>query len=506
MSERVEFNEIPANIRIPGVYAEIDKSNASNMLPQELQKILIIGQKLGTGRIGALNPKPVFDTAEAALYFGYGSPCHLMVAAALKAYPYLDITVLALNDADAGVAAVGAFTLAGVATQAGVLTVYIGSQKIEIAVAKDDAAAAVAAALNAEIGNYKALPLTAAIDGVDAAKINLTSRNKGTCGNGIHLGTLRVSKWGSLTPVIGGSPASEDGPVTNVPGITLTRTQMTGGDGNPDIQDALDIAAGKRYNIIVSQFANQEALVALRDHLSFVSNALEQRPGIGVCGITGTVSGATTLAGQINDMRVQIAWLRYTGVTVRQSVSYEIAAAKAAQIAFTQSVRIGMPEDDLELKGIAIPNVRDRLSAAEKQAALYNGLAYLYVGTGERLLIGRSISTYMTDVNGAPDPAFLDIGTIISADYAREAWVNDIKLKFQRKKKSKRVKEMLRTAIIAKAYQLEEAEILQDIDKWKDGIIVSDNLEDATRLDVEVPTAIVPGLHIIGLKLKIMVY
>lgn len=70
----------------------------------------------------------------AATYFGRGSLAHRMVMAALRANPYMDLTVCALDDG-AGAAAAGTVTFATVPTGSGVATLYIGNDRVEIAVA-----------------------------------------------------------------------------------------------------------------------------------------------------------------------------------------------------------------------------------------------------------------------------------------------------------------------------------------------------------------------------------
>jgi hypothetical protein len=172
-SKNIVFDSIPSSIRKPGRYVEFNTSLAVRTLPANQQHMLIVAQRLAIGTVPALVPTKVFSDADAALYTGAGSMTHLMVRAAIKANPYLDLTICTLDDG-AGVAATSTITIANAATAAGALKLYIGNRFVEIAIANLDAAAAVATALNAEIGKYPDFPVTAAVVG---AVVTLTARN-----------------------------------------------------------------------------------------------------------------------------------------------------------------------------------------------------------------------------------------------------------------------------------------------------------------------------------------
>lgn len=110
-SENIAFDQIPASIRKPGKYFEFNTKLAVRTLPQNRQKVLIVGQRLSTGSVAELVPTDIFSDVDAAEYFGYGSQVHLMAKAAIKANPYLALTICALDDNVAGVAAAGTLTI-----------------------------------------------------------------------------------------------------------------------------------------------------------------------------------------------------------------------------------------------------------------------------------------------------------------------------------------------------------------------------------------------------------
>jgi phage tail sheath gpL-like len=75
----ISFNEVPANVRVPGVYIEIDNSLANSA--EDLQRVLIVGAP-GTGGDTAVNTVVLTINPEAAAkHFGTDSQIHKMVTA-----------------------------------------------------------------------------------------------------------------------------------------------------------------------------------------------------------------------------------------------------------------------------------------------------------------------------------------------------------------------------------------------------------------------------------------
>ena len=483
-SENISFDSIPASIRKPGKYFEFNTRLAVRTLPTNEQKILVIGQRTSAGSVAALVPTRVFSDAEAQVYFGAGSIAHLMARAAIKANPYLQLTVIALDDAQAGNPAQGTLTYTGPATRAGVFTLYVGNTKVEIAVAADETAAQVAAALVAQITAQPDLPVSAAAGAApNTHVVTLTAKNDGLCGNDIGLGYE----------------------ITGATGIAVAVVAMSAGAANPDIQDALEVVVAENYTIIATPFnvetVSNPCLSTLKDHLELVSGAMEQRPAIAVYAMAGALADATTLAADINSGRIVGAYLRYTAATLRKSMPYEIAAAYAAVLAFEEDP--AMPLDTLELKGIAVPDIADRLSRTEQEALLHNGVAPIEV-VAETVQIVRAISTYLVDAQGIADPALLDITTIRTLDYVRLACRQRISLRFPRAKLSAKTPPRVKAELLDVLYKLEDLEIVENVDDNKDGLIVERDLEDANRLNAKIPVDVVNGLHVFAGRIDLI--
>lgn len=470
-SPNISFDSIPSSIRKPGKYFEFNTKLAVRTLPGNLQKVLAIGQRLASGSQAALEPVDIFSDEQAAALFGRGSYAHLMARAAITANPYLQLTLIAVDDAAAGVAATGTVTLAGPATSSGVVSLYVGTTRVDVAVASGDTAATVATALKAALDKQTDLPVTAAV--ADAV-VTLTARHKGTAGNGIKLKA-----------------------VSSATGVTANVVAMANGAVDPDLAPALAAVVGAGHNIVVSPFADQASLTAVRSHLEFVSGPMEQRGATGTFGWPGTLATGTTLASQINSGRITGAWHRGS-----LRLPCEIAAGYAAVLASEEDP--ARPLNTLEIKGLDVTSLTDRPSRTEQENALYNGLTPLEVGPGDRVQIVRAISTYTKDAQGVDDVALLDITTIRTLDYVRKACRERIALRFPREKLSERTPDKVRSELLDVLFKLEELEIVEAVEANKDGLLVERDLQDVNRLDAKIPVDVVNGLHVFAGRIDLL--
>lgn len=470
-SPNISFDTIPSSIRKPGKYIEFNTKLAVRTLPGNLQKTRIIAQKTAAGTATANVPVNVFSDAEAQVLFGVGSQAHLMVRAALKANPYLQLGVLPVDDAGAGVAATKTVTITGPATSAGVFSLLIGNAAVEIALAAGDAQNAIATALNAQLAKQPDLPFTA---GVATNVVTLTARNKGTQANNIAV-SATVTATG-----VGATVAN---------GVT--------GATDPTLATPLAAIFASGDNVLISAWNDSTSLTALRTHLDAVSGALEQRGAVLAFGWSGSLATGTSLAGTINSGRQSGGLLPGT-----ISPAYELAAAYGAVIASEEDP--ARPLNTLPLVGIAPPPLASRLTRTEQENALNNGMSPLEVGPGERVQIVRAITTYTLDPQSIPDVALLDLTTIRTLDYVRKAVRERISLRFPREKLSSRTAFKVRSEILDVLYKLEELEIVEEVEANKDGVIVEKDLQDNNRLDAKIPTDVVNGLHVFAARIDLL--
>lgn len=471
-SPNISFDTLPSSIRKPGKYFEFNTKLAVRTLPSNAQTLCLIGQRLAAGTVQAGVATPVFSDAEAATYFGQGSILHRMARAAIKANPYVQLSAIALDDNAAGAAASGSIALAGSATAAGTLTVWVGNERVDVDIASGDAGETVATALQAAIAAEPDLPVTATVVG---AVVTLTARHKGTLGNTIKLSTSFAAAGG----------------------LTATIAAMSGGTGDPDIDPVLTALFSAGHNILCSALNDSANLVKLRTHLDGVSHALEQRGARGVYALTSTLAATTTLAGSINAGRIMGGLAPAT-----KSLSWEVAAALASVAAGEEDP--ARPLNQLPLTGIGPIPMANRLSRTEQENALRNGVTPLDNGPDGVVQIVRAITTYTKDPQGIEDISLLDWTTIGTLDYVRKACRERISLRFPREKLSSRTAPKVRGELLDVLAKLEDLEIVENVDDNKDGVIVERDSQDPNRLNAKIPVDVVNGLHVFAGRIDLL--
>jgi len=315
---------------------------------------------------------------------------------------------------------------------------------------------------------------------VAAGVVTFTAKNRGTVGSQISLNA-------SIT----------------APGVTAVATAMTGGAVDPNLAAALAVCFGGNYSIYAVPFIDETNLQAVRTQVEGVSAYNQQRGAIGVYGFTGSLSAATTLAGEINDGRMLEAYLPGS-----YSAPFEIAAAMAAVIA--SSTDPAMPLNTLELLGINSPPLADQLTQTEIESLLWNGVTPLHVDADQNVAIVRAISTYTTNSSGIADPSLLDITTIRSLDYVRLACRTVIMLRFPRAKlvapgpTTSGTAAQVRSTLLATLLQLEALEIVENVEANAAGLLVEQDSQSVTQLDAKIPAAVVPGLHVLAGRIDLL--
>jgi phage tail sheath gpL-like len=471
-SPNVSFATIPSSIRKPGKYFEFNTALAVRTLPANSQKVLLIGQRTASGQVLAGVLTDVFNDADAGKYFGFGSQLHMMASAAISTYPGMALQAIAVDDAGGAIAATGTVTITGTATAAGVLTVNIANDVVNVAIATADTPTIIATALVAAIAARTDLAITAA---AAAGVVTLTAKNKGTLGNQIKVSTA-----------LNGATA-----------VTAAVVAMASGATDPTLAATLAIVFTAGHTIIASAFNDTTNLQALRTHLDNVSNALEQRGAIAVAGHIGTLAQSTTLAATVNSGRICLGLVPST-----TSMPFEIAAGFAALLASEEDP--ARPLNTLALKSVSTIPLANRLSRTEQENALANGVTPFEVGPGEKVQIVRAITTYTLDPNGIPDISLLDVTTIRTLDYVRKTMRERVALRFPRDKLSERTPGRVRSELLDVMYKLEELEIIENVEDSKPGLIVERDSQDPNRLNAKIPTDVVNGLHVFGGRIDLI--
>ncbi|MDF5810893.1 phage tail sheath C-terminal domain-containing protein [Pseudomonas aeruginosa] len=118
--------------------------------------------------------------------------------------------------------------------------------------------------------------------------------------------------------------------------------------------------------------------------------------------------------------------------------------------------------------------------------------------------IVRAITTYTKSPTGADDIALLDLTTIRTLYYVRQACRDRIRLRFPREKLSDRKLPDVRSELLDVLKKLEELEIVEAVGDNADGLIVQRSLQDPNRVDARIPTDVVNGLHVFAGRIDLL--
>ncbi|MGY3943388.1 phage tail sheath subtilisin-like domain-containing protein [Aeromonas tecta] len=387
------LGSIPNDVRVPLVYIKIDNSQALSGNIAQDQQVMLFGKMLNAGPdAGTATPLNVVEVpvSESAIdsLFGVGSMMALAAKRYRKANSYTRTFALPIGDLTAGAAAVGSFTFAGPATQAGTLYLLIAGQALQVGVAAAATAANVATNVAAAITAAKNLPVTAAVDGTDTAKVNITAKWKGLTGNDID---LRFNYY-----------AGEQLP----PGITITTVAMTGGSGSPDMSAVIAAMPDEWFNHMMMPFTDTASLNTLRDELLERWGPLKMSEAIAYAAFRGTYGETITFGEGRNDFLISCL-----GTSKSPSPSWEFAASYAGIASYYLAIDPARPLQTLVLPGILPPAKADRFAFDERNNLLKSGIATCQIQPGDVVAIEREISMYQENAYGDPDPSYLDITT-----------------------------------------------------------------------------------------------
>lgn len=475
----ISFNETPTNVRVPFVFVEIDNSMAQQgpaLLPY---RALLIGQKISAGTATANALYKVTSAAQVQTLAGRGSMLHRMAIQWFKNNSFTETWIGVLADNGAGVTASGSITFGGTITAAGTLSLYLGGELVEVAVAAAEANTATATNVAAAINANLDLPVTAAVDGSTAEKVNITFRHKATVGNAFD---IRVNYQDDEA-----LPA----------GMTTTIVAMANGTTAPTLTSLISAMGDTWFQVIAHPYTDSTSLTAIETELAdrFASDRM-------IDGVAFTASNAshatlTTLGDGRNSPHSSIVATNQSPTPV-----YEYAATVAAVAAFYGNGDPARPFQTLPLVGIKAPNQADEFTMQERNLLLYDGISTTKQGAGGLMQIDRLITTYQTNAAGAADTSYLDVTTMLTLLYLRYSFRNRILSRYPRHKLANDgtrygagqkviTPKLGKAEAIAWFREMEELGLVENFDGFKTNLIVERDNTDVNRLNFLLPPDLV---------------
>lgn len=476
----------PATTRVPFSYVEFDNSNA-NRAGVSPWRLLLLGQKITAGTAPADIPVRVTGLEQARTLFGTGSMLALMFETLFANNSQTEAWAVPQVDNGAGVSATATVTLAGTASAAGVLTLYIAGRKITVAVTNGMTAAALATAVVAAVTAQTNLPVTAT---AATAVVTLTAKNKGECGNSLD---VRANFFGEDLP----------------PGITVTCTAFASGAANPTITAALAAIGAERYQAIVMPYTDATNLTSLETELANRWGPQTQNDGHAFAASTANLAGLSTLGDSRNSPHLTII-----GAGQSPTPAWEWSSAVAGVVAIHGAADPARPFQTLPLKNVLPPAVQSRFTSAERNILLYDGISTYRVQSGE-VLLERLITTYQRNGSGAQDVSYLDVTTILTLSYLREDLRTRLLSKYPRHKLANDgtkagagqalvTPSTLRAEVISIFRDWEELGLVENSAQFKKDIVVERNITDPNRVDMLLPPDLVNSLMVTSVKIAFL--
>lgn len=484
----ISFNEVPANIRVPFLYAEFDNSNAVQGPALQLYRALLIGNKLAAGTDAELTPKLVTSKEQADDLYGQGSVLSQMAAKFLENNRFVELTCVAIDDDGAAVKAAGSFQLAGVPTESGIINLWIGGKFVSVAVSTASTPTTLVAALQAAIALDADLPVDAAVNGVDDTILDLTAKNGGEFGNDI--GIRHSYADGQKLPA----------------GITSTITVMASGAGNPDVAQVFTVLGDTQYILMSTPYLDSVNMVKMETELLDRFGPIKQNDGYAIYAKRDTLNNLSVLGNSRNS--------QFTSVMISESINlpWEVSAGVLAEVAGAGQADPARPFQTLGISGLLPVPEDERFTLEERNTLLFNGLASQLVDDGGIIRIERISTTYKTNSVGAVDTSYLDLNTLLTLSFIRFDFRTLFLVKYPRHKLANDgtrfaagqaviTPKIGKAEAIAKFRQWEELALVENIDQFKEDLIVERNAIDPNRLDFLLPPDLVNQMRVFGVKI-----
>ena len=478
----ISFSEI-GNIKVPGVYSEVDNSLANQGLTGKESCGLLIGQKLNTGSMEYNRVYTVYNVTDALKLTGYGSELYRAAKAWFKHNKYNALKLIAVEQTT-GVAATFTITVTATNAASGTLSLYIDGEALKITVAEGASAASIAADIAAAVndGGY------GVIADADEHVVTLTAVHKGEAGNGTD---VRLNYYDSdETPT----------------GVSLAIAAGTKGSGNVSLA-AVIASIGETYATdIVSSYTDTQNLKLLKAEMNRRFGAMIMNDATLYIAPHGTMSDLMSLSESLNSEHIVVAENYNTpNNPFIRAVKLAAICAYEAQIDPARQYRTLVLTDELP--------ATVSLDWSERQILLSHGVATFVSDTSGNVAIERIVTTYQKNSLGAKDESYLDLTTVKTLTYLRWSYVNRMKVKYPRHKLADDSYEVrggsaivtpkvIASEALALAKDWYAAGLVENIDDFKNSMVTERNAMDVNRIDQLLRPDIINNLMVIAAKIQ----
>ncbi|ECG8634062.1 phage tail protein, partial [Salmonella enterica subsp. salamae] len=310
-------------------------------------------------------PVRITRDSQAVSLWGRGSMIARMVAEFIAINPDTELYAIA-QGAGTGSAAAGTLTLSGTATGDGVLRVYVGGRRYQVAVSSgqkgkelaDRLAALINADRDATFTAVSAAPSGADVDATSSV-VSVTARFISECS--VH--DIRLNYYdGETTP----------------DGLTVAIAAPAAKATNPDITRSVANMGERQYNYVVMPYKDTPNLNMLGAELLKRWGPVKMSDGAVWMAHTGTLGTITAFGESRNDFLFTCS-----AIPKAPEPDFIWAASICAACAPSLSIDPARPLQTLAVPSRMAPQLADRLLREERNTLLYGGIATVTVAAGD---------------------------------------------------------------------------------------------------------------------------
>lgn len=436
-------------------------------------------------------PVAVASLEQAGNFCGIGSMLYQMFTRAFALNPAGVKILLPIPD-PAGAVATGSIIVAQAQTSNGILSLYIAGQRCPVSIDDDYTPGESATAIALAINQIATLPVRAAVDGINPAKVNLTAKWKGATANDID---VRLNYRGTL--------GAESTPV----GMVLTIVEPNGGTGTPDMTAAIAALGDNAYEFVGQPYSDDVTLSAWDQEYGFGANGrwgwMRQLYGSVYSARRDTFSNLFAWGPQHNSPVISVMAVEPDS----PSPVWEWTAAYTARAAVGLLEDPARPLQTLEMTGVLPAPKNTRFNLTEANGLAGCGLAVQQTGPNGYPQISAEYTQWQVNAYGAADSAFALVTTLATLASLYRRFKQAITSKYPRSKLANNgtkfaagqaivTPNVIKAEIIAEYAQAEYEGLVENSDAFIKNLIVRRNSANPNRLDVLYPPDLVNGLRI----------
>ena len=489
----VGFTYTPPNLRIPLTAFEITSNGGTG---QTQQRALLIG--------ASDRPQPVaiqecFSPGYAANTFGPASMLARMMTKYALNDAYGEVWALPLNPASTAAASL-TVTYVGAATTAGLIAIYIGDQRVPVAVNVGDGAAAVAMNVQLAVNAVQTIPGTFGPGGIVNGQVVDIFTFDATLGASANLISFAVN--------LGGPANGEVLPA----GLTIAVAQGTAGAGVVSMPDLRPLLGDGNFDAVISGYTDATSLGVITELLSDASgrwSPASMQYGHAFGAVVDTLANLTQDGASWNDQHRTIF-----GLVGSPTPPWEAAAAIVGAVYPSLKADPLRPLQTLPVLGVMAPPASTApVTVANKQALLSDGVAMVQWDQSGNCTVLRAVTTYQKNAYGVADTNYLDTETLFGLmTFVRRlnaAYTNT----YPRSKLADNGTHFgagvsivtpndIRNVLVAEYAAMETEGLVEDTADFAAGLVVVRNSQDPSRVDVLLDPILVSGLRLIANVVK----